>query len=73
MTQGKLASESNNDLLLFDEAMPLSDLDSDAGFKSECPPDKKIKVENLFKFKRGRGDLPVSIVCLLYTSDAADE
>lgn len=58
--------KSNNDLLLFDEAMPLTDLDSAAGFKSQCPPDKKIKVENLFKFERGRGDLQVSIaVCLI--------
>ncbi len=31
-------------------------------FKSECPPDKKVKVEDLFKFSRGRGDLPVSVV-----------
>jgi len=48
--------------LLFDEALPLDDLNSSVGFKSECPPDKKVKVENLFQFKRGRGDLPVSIV-----------
>jgi len=53
---------SNSDLLLFDEAQPLDDLNSAAGFKSECPPDKKIKVENLFQFRRGRGDLLVSIV-----------
>jgi len=57
--------QSNADLILFDEAMPLADLNSATGFKSECPPDKKIKVENLFKFRRGRGDLHVSIVALL--------
>lgn len=50
------------DLLLFEEALPLSDLDSPQGFKSQCPPDKKVKVENLFQFRRGRGDLQVSIV-----------
>ena len=33
-----------------------------ATFKSECPPDKKVKVEDLFKFSRGRGDLQVSVV-----------
>jgi len=58
--------QSNDDLLLFDEALPTADLNSASGFKSECPPDKKVKVENLFKFKRGRGDLQVSIVvCLI--------
>jgi len=58
--------QSNDDLLLFDEALPTEDLNSAAGFKSECPPDKKVKVENLFKFKRGRADLQVSIVvCLI--------
>jgi len=45
--------------------MPLADLESANGFKSECPPDKKIKVENLFSFKRGRGDLQVSIAIFL--------
>jgi len=53
---------SNADLILFDEAMPLADLTSASEFRSECPPDKKFKVENLFKFRRRRGDLPVSIV-----------
>ena len=48
-----------DDLLLFDEALPF---DTTGAFKSECPPDKKVKVENLFKFNRGHGDLPVSIV-----------
>ena len=57
--------QNNAALNLFDEAMPLSDLDSAKGFKSECPPDKKIKIENLFEFRRGRGDLHVSIVAFL--------
>jgi len=56
---------NNEELLLFDDALPLSDLNSSVGFKSECPPDKKFKVENLFKFRRGRGDLQVSIVVAL--------
>jgi len=58
-------TESNETLNLFDEAMPLADLDSADGFRSACPPDKKVKVENLFQFRRGRGDLQVSIVAFL--------
>jgi len=56
---------SNAELLLFDDSLPMADLESSDGFKTQCPPDKKVKVENLFKFKRGRGDLQVSIVALL--------
>jgi len=52
-------------MYLFDEAMPLPDMQSAHGFKSECPPDKKVKVENLFQFRRGRGDLQVSIAMFL--------
>lgn len=55
----------STDLLLFDEAMPLEDLHSVAGFKSECRPDKKIKVEDLFRFKRGMGDYRVSLIAML--------
>jgi hypothetical protein len=58
-------SHLNDGLILFDEAMPLVDLNSEAGFKSECPPDKKIKVDNLFEFRRGRADLQVSVVAFL--------
>jgi len=58
-------NQDNSKLLLFDEALPLPDMNSATGFKSECPADNKIKVENLFKFRRGRGDLPVSIVAAL--------
>lgn len=47
------------DLYLFDEALPFA---TGARFQSECPPDKKVKVEDLFKFSRTRGDLQVSIV-----------
>ncbi len=52
-------------LLLFEEQVPVDINDSDLSFKSECPPDKKIKSENLFKFRRGRGDFHASIVALL--------
>ncbi len=50
--------QSTPDLLLFEEALPYA---ADGSFKSECPPDKKVKVEDLFKFSRGRGDLQVSV------------
>ncbi len=52
-------ASSDTDLYLFDEAQPPV---ADGGFKSECPPDKKVKVEDLFRFSRGRGDLQVSLV-----------
>ncbi len=47
------------DLYLFEDALPF---DATQKFQSECPPDKKVKVENLFKFSRGRGDLQISFV-----------
>lgn len=53
------------DLFLFEEAMPLADLQADAGFKSECKPDKKIKVDDLFRFRRGLGDYRVSLLAML--------
>ncbi len=49
-------------LLLFEETLPYEDSDV---FRSECPPDKKVKVEDLFKFSRTRGDLQVSFVAAL--------
>ena len=55
--------QSSEELQLFDEAMPF-DLHGET-FKSECPPDKKVKVEDLFRFSRGRGDLEVSAVMAL--------
>lgn len=50
---------------MFDEAMPLEDLRSEKGFRSECIPDKKIKVDDLFRFRRGMGDFQVSLVVML--------
>ena len=53
------------ELLLFEEAMPLADLQAEGGFKSECKPDKKIKVDDLFRFRRGLGDYRVSLIAML--------
>lgn len=50
-------ARTSQDLYLFDEALPL---EPSVPFKSECPADKKVKVEDLFKFSRTRGDLQVS-------------
>lgn len=52
-------------LLLFDEQTPIDSRDPDLNFRSECPPDKRFKSENLFKFTRGRGDFHASIAALL--------
>jgi hypothetical protein len=41
------AQVNNSDLLLFDEALPIGDMNSPRGFKSECIPDKKVKVDDL--------------------------
>lgn len=49
-------------LFMFSEHTPFSCEAEVTDFKSECPPDKKVKKEDLFKFKRGRGDLHVSVV-----------
>ena len=54
---------SADDLHLFDSSMPFAAYGE--AFKSECPPDKKIKVEDLFRFSRTRGDLEVSVVAAL--------
>ena len=50
------------DLYFFDEASPFV---TGMHFQSECPPDKKVKVEDLFKFSRSRGDLQASIVAAM--------
>jgi len=50
---------------LFDEQLPIDVVDQALSFKSECPPDKKFKVEDLFEFRRGRGDFHVSIAAAL--------
>jgi len=55
----------NLNALLFDEQLPIDVVDQALSFKSECPPDKKFKVEDLFEFRRGRGDFHVSIAAAL--------
>ena len=55
---------SAQNLFLFDETLPFDAADG-GPFRSECPPDKKVKVEDLFKFSRGRGDLQVSVIAAL--------
>lgn len=52
-------ASSVTELYLFEDSSPH---EAESGFKSECPPDKKVKVEDLFKFSRKRGDFQVSIV-----------
>ncbi len=57
-------------LYLFEEQDPsasryASDNSASTEFRSECPPDAKIKVENLFSFKRKRGDLIFSSLMLV--------
>ena len=59
----------NDELLLFEEQNPNAseywpDTTEQVAFKSECPPDKKTKVENLFSFKRKRGDILFSAIIL---------
>ncbi|MDJ0614524.1 MAG: tripartite tricarboxylate transporter TctB family protein [Rhizobiaceae bacterium] len=63
-------STAENELFLFAEQDPnsaeyWSDEHFGSAFKSECPPDKKVKVENLFSFKRQRGDLLFSGLLLV--------
>jgi hypothetical protein len=52
-------TSSSIDLYMFDDSSPS---DGERQFQSECPPDAKVKVEDLFKFSRKRGDFQVSIV-----------
>ena len=52
-------------LLLFDEQLPDEVKDASQCFQSQCPPDRKFKTENLFKFRRGRGDFHASVVAAL--------
>lgn len=52
--------DNSQDLFLFSEPLPF-DAAAKTDFQSECPADKKVKVEDLFKFSRGRGDFPISV------------
>lgn len=53
-----------DELLMFEEMLPFQ-YGNASSFKSECPADKKFKVEDLFKFSRTRGDLQASIFAAL--------
>jgi len=57
-----MPSTKDEDIYLFAEACPIDD---NQAFVSECPPDQRVKVEDLFKFSRTRGDLQVSTVAAL--------
>lgn len=59
-----MSQHLNIDLYLFDEALPDDFSRPESVFKSECVPDKKIKVEDLFQFKRRVGDYQVSVAAL---------
>lgn len=52
-------------LLLFEEQLPADFEHASPRFRSECKPDRVFKSENLFKFRRGRGDFHASIVVAL--------
>ena len=51
-------------LYLFDEQFPTSE-NVQVSFKSECPPGGKVKLDDLFAFKRKRGDFLFSVVILI--------
>lgn len=56
-----LARSQFEDLFLFEEQMPIDSVDAALRFKSECPPDRQFKSENMFRFRRGRGDFHASV------------
>ena len=57
-------SLNNLNLYLFGEQFPTSD-NVQTSFQSECPPDGKVKLDDLFAFKRKRGDFLFSIIILI--------
>lgn len=60
-----LSTTTTESLFLFEEQLPEDVLGAASSFKSECPPDTKFKTENLFKFRRGRGDFHASVLAAL--------
>ena len=52
------------ELYLFEEQCPPSE-HIKSSFRSECPPDTKVKLDNLFEFKRKRGDFLFSVIFLV--------
>ena len=66
-----VSSENTEELFLFEEQSPNASMywpnkEHPEPFKSECPPDKKVKVENLFNFRRKRGDILFSGIVLCF-------
>ena len=53
------------ELYLFEEQCPPSE-HIKSSFRSECPPDTKVKLDNLFEFKRKRGDFLFSVILIFY-------
>lgn len=62
MSQKNISLES---LLLFEEQLPAEISAASSQFKSQCLPDKKFKSEDLFEFRRGRGDFHASVAATL--------
>ena len=52
------------ELYLFKEQCPSSE-HIKSSLRSECPPDKKVKLDNLFEFRRKRGDFVFSVIFLV--------
>ena len=49
-------------------SVPFASQSDSPAFASETPPAKRFKVENLFAFKRGRGDLIFSLLMLAFVA-----
>ena len=61
----KNQDNSNNlNLYLFNEQFPTVE-NVQGSFQSECPPDGKVKLDDLFAFKRKRGDFLFSLAILI--------
>jgi len=45
--------------------LPIDTKDPTGSFQSQCLPDKKFKSEDMFRFRRGRGDFHASIAAAL--------
>ena len=54
----------NLELYLFEEQCPPSENIKNS-FRSECPMDAKVKLDDLFEFKRKRGDFLFSVIFLV--------
>lgn len=61
----ELQTQELESLLLFEEQVPEEISNPALAFHSECPPDRTFKSENLFEFRRGRGDFHASIAAVV--------